>query len=146
MCFSKLIWLTCKNHVQVAKIDAIELGQYELYSSRVKDFELSVTLSNVRSASKASSEDGTSRILNSPHWQSVANFTAAKLKGPQTFKLKYVILPQLLSSSHSTFILCHECLKQGPTFSLPKMLILEITALASSCPQGLQCNALSYSL
>ncbi|KAK9858799.1 hypothetical protein WJX84_003694 [Apatococcus fuscideae] len=73
---------------QVAKIDAIELGQYELYSSRIKDFELSVTLSNVRSASKASSEEGASRILNSPHWQPIANFTAAKLKGMQTFRLR----------------------------------------------------------
>ena len=75
-------------HAQVAKIDAIELGQYELYSSRVREFELSTTLSNVRSTSKASSEEGASRILNSPHWQPVANFTAAKLKGLQIFKLK----------------------------------------------------------
>ena len=76
--------------VQVAKIDAIELGQYELYSSRVKDFELSRTLNNVRSASKTSSDDTSSRILNSPHWQPVANFTAAKVKGTQTFKLRQV--------------------------------------------------------
>ena len=79
-------------HAQVAKIDAIELGQYELYSSRIKDFELSVTLSNIRSASKASSEEGASRILNSPHWQPVANFTAAKLKGMQTFRLRLVVV------------------------------------------------------
>ena len=57
------------------------MSQFELYSSRVKDFQLRARLKHPRS-------DGPdyAKSLDSPNWQLLGNFTAAKAKGTQTFK------------------------------------------------------------
>ena len=70
--------LTTKARLQVAKVDTIELSQDELYSSRVKDFELRGRQTHPRS-------EGTdyARGLNSTQWKLLGHFRAAKMKGTQ---------------------------------------------------------------
>ena len=60
------------------------MSQFELYSSRVKDFSVRARLKHPRS-------DGSdyARSLDSPGWQLLGNFTAAKAKGTQTFKASF---------------------------------------------------------
>ena len=59
----------------------LQVSQFELYSSRIKDFQLRARLKHPRS-------DGPdySKSLDSPAWQLLGSFTAAKAKGTQTFK------------------------------------------------------------
>ncbi len=66
-----------------------QVSQFELYSSRIKDFQLRARLKHPRS-------DGAdyAKSLDSPNWQLLGNFTAAKAKGTQTFKAR-------LGSGHS---------------------------------------------
>ena len=69
---------TTTARLQVAKVDTIELSQDELYSSRVKDFELRGRQTHPRS-------EGTdyTRGLNSTQWKLLGHFRAAKMKGTQ---------------------------------------------------------------
>ena len=59
-----------------------QVSQFELYSSRIKDFQLRARLKHPRS-------DGAdyAKSLDSPNWQLLGNFTAAKAKGTQAFKV-----------------------------------------------------------
>ena len=59
-------------------MDTVELSQDELYSSRVKDFELRGRQTHPRS-------EGTdyTRGLNSTQWKLLGQFHAAKMKGTQ---------------------------------------------------------------
>lgn len=63
---------------QVAKVDALQLSQYELYSSRVKDFEVRGRQSHPR----AQGSDY-SKALNTSGWQLLGKYTAAKTRGSQ---------------------------------------------------------------
>ena len=63
---------------QVAKVDALQLSQFELYSSRVKDFEVRGRQSHPR----AQGSDY-SRTLNVSGWQLLGKYTAAKTRGSQ---------------------------------------------------------------
>ena len=70
--------LTSSARLQVAKVDTIELSQDELYSSRIKDFELRGRQTHPRI-------EGTdyTRGLNSTQWKLLGHFRAAKMKGTQ---------------------------------------------------------------
>lgn len=65
---------------QVAKISRIELAQHELYSSRIKDFEVRGRQSHPRTDNVE-----TSKGLNSTAWRLLGKFTAEKAKGTQDF-------------------------------------------------------------
>ena len=65
---------------QVAKISRIELAQHELYSSRIKDFEVRGRQSHPRTDNVE-----TSKGLNSTAWKLLGKFTAEKAKGTQDF-------------------------------------------------------------
>ncbi|KAA6420457.1 MAG: Galactose-binding isoform 1 [Trebouxia sp. A1-2] len=65
---------------QVAKVDSFQLSQYELYSSRVKDFEV-----RGRQAHPRAQGGEYSKSLNTSGWQLMGKYTAAKMKGSQTF-------------------------------------------------------------
>lgn len=65
---------------QVAKVDSFQLSQYELYSSRVKDFEV-----RGRQAHPRAQGGDYSKSLNTSGWQMMGKYTAAKMKGSQTF-------------------------------------------------------------
>eukprot|EP00891_Asterochloris_glomerata_P001172 jgi/Astpho2/1172/fgenesh1_pg.00021_%23_20_t len=82
---------------QVAKVDTVELSQDELYSSRVKDFELRGRQTHPRS-------EGTdyTRGLNSTQWKLLGQFRAAKMKGTQSFAVEptWVKYLQLRLLSH----------------------------------------------
>ncbi|DBB06647.1 hypothetical protein WJX77_000321 [Trebouxia sp. C0004] len=65
---------------QVAKVDSFQLSQYELYSSRVKDFEV-----RGRQAHPRAQGGEYSKSLNTTGWQLMGKYTAAKIKGSQTF-------------------------------------------------------------
>lgn len=64
-------------------MDTVELSQDELYSSRVKDFELRGRQTHPRS-------EGTdyTRGLNSTQWKLLGQFRAAKMKGTQVCPCK----------------------------------------------------------
>ena len=63
---------------QVAKVDAFQLSQYELYSSRVKDFEVRGRQSHPRGQGS-----DYSKALNTSGWQLLGKYTAAKTRGTQ---------------------------------------------------------------
>ncbi|KAL0056086.1 hypothetical protein WJX82_007604 [Trebouxia sp. C0006] len=65
---------------QVAKVDSFQLSQYELYSSRVKDFEV-----RGRQGHPRAQGGDYSKSLNTTGWQLMGKYTAAKMKGSQTF-------------------------------------------------------------
>ena len=67
---------------RLKKLSDAQVSQFELYSSRIKEFQLRGRLKNPRS-------DGAdyAKSLDSPNWQLLGNFTAAKAKGTQTFKV-----------------------------------------------------------
>ena len=64
--------------MQVAKVDAFQLSQYELYSSRVKEFEVRGRQSHPRAQG-----GDYSKTLNTTGWQLLGKYTAAKVKGTQ---------------------------------------------------------------
>lgn len=69
-----------------------QVSQHELYSSRIKDFEVWGRQKHPRhDAAIGSGEPGKgvdyARSLNSTAWKLVGNFTAAKVKGTQSFKV-----------------------------------------------------------
>lgn len=66
---------------QVAKVSRLELSQFELYSARVREFELLGRQSHPRTEGFGS-EYG--RTLNSTQWKLLGSFTAEKVKGSQT--------------------------------------------------------------
>ena len=66
------------NAVQVAKVDSFQLSQYELYSSRVKEFEV-----RGRQAHPRAQGGEYSKSLNTTGWQLMGKYTAAKMKGSQ---------------------------------------------------------------
>lgn len=68
---------------QVAKISRIELIQHELYSSRIKDFEIRGRQSHPRTDNVE-----TSKGLNSTSWKLLGKFTAEKAKGTQQFNVE----------------------------------------------------------
>ena len=60
----------------------LQISQHELYSSRVKEFELRGRLNHPR-------HDGDyGKNLNGTAWKLLGNFTAQKMKGTQTFKAR----------------------------------------------------------
>ena len=59
-------------------MDAFQLSQYELYSSRVKDFEV-----RGRQAHPRAQGGDYSKSFNSSGWQLVGKYTAVKMKGSQ---------------------------------------------------------------
>lgn len=69
------------------------MSQHELYSSRIKDFEVRGRQKHPRhDAASGGAEPGSKgvdyvRSLNSTAWKLVGNFTAAKVKGTQSFKV-----------------------------------------------------------
>ncbi|KFM28871.1 Uncharacterized protein slp1 [Auxenochlorella protothecoides] len=63
----------------------VELVQNELYSSRVKDFEVYARQSNPRQDAGGDLAAG----LANPLWRMVGNFTAPKTKGLQRFELQH---------------------------------------------------------
>jgi Sad1 / UNC-like C-terminal len=65
---------------QVAKVSRIEIIQHELYSSRIKDFEIRGRQSHPRTDNVE-----TSKGLNSTAWKLLGKFTAEKAKGTQQF-------------------------------------------------------------
>ncbi|KAL6767387.1 hypothetical protein ACKKBF_B35075 [Auxenochlorella protothecoides x Auxenochlorella symbiontica] len=69
----------------VATISVVELVQNELYSSRVKDFEVYARQSNPRQDAGGDLAAG----LANPLWRMVGNFTAPKTKGLQRFELQH---------------------------------------------------------
>ncbi|KAL3139820.1 hypothetical protein ABBQ38_004118 [Trebouxia sp. C0009 RCD-2024] len=76
---------------QVAKVAAFQLSQYELYSSRVKEFEV-----RGRQAHPRAQGGDYTRTLNTTGWTLLGRYTAAKMKGSQVFTvaepvwLKYI--------------------------------------------------------
>ena len=72
------------NAVQVAKVDSFQLSQYELYSSRVKDFEV-----RGRQAHPRAQGGDYSKSLNTSGWQMMGKYTAAKMKGSQVSMPSY---------------------------------------------------------
>ena len=76
-CFA-LLAMPCANAMQVAKVDSFQLSQYELYSSRVKDFEV-----RGRQAHPRAQGGEYSKSLNTSGWQLMGKYTAAKMKGSQ---------------------------------------------------------------
>lgn len=84
--------------MQVAKVDAFQLSQYELYSSRVKGFEV-----RGRQAHPRGQGGDYSKFLNTTGWQLLGRYTAAKTKGSQvsmraTIKLCTCICALIASS------------------------------------------------
>lgn len=65
---------------QVAKVSRMELVQHELYSSRIKQFEVRGRQSHPRTDNVE-----TSKGLDSTSWKSLGTFTAEKAKGTQSF-------------------------------------------------------------
>jgi len=67
------------------------VSQHELYSSRIKEFEVRGRQAHPRHDAGGGGEGGKgvdyARSLNSTSWKLVGNFTAAKVKGAQTFKV-----------------------------------------------------------
>eukprot|EP00887_Chlorella_sp_A99_P002880 scaffold6.g2880.t1 len=70
---------------QVAKLSRVALAQYELYSSRVRDFELRGRQSHPRTDGVGADY---ARGLNSSQWRLLGNFTAEKRKGVQMFAIE----------------------------------------------------------
>jgi hypothetical protein len=68
---------------QVAKVSRIELIQHELYSSRIKEFEIRGRQSHPRTDNVE-----TSKGLNSTSWKLLGKFTAEKAKGTQQFTVE----------------------------------------------------------
>ena len=64
--------------LQVAKVVAFQLSQYELYSSRVKDFEV-----RGRQAHPRAQGGDYAKTLNTTGWPLLGKYTAAKMKGSQ---------------------------------------------------------------
>lgn len=59
-----------------------QVSQYELYSSRVRDFQVRARMSHPRS-------DGDyGKNLESPAWKLLGTFTAQRVKGSQVFKVR----------------------------------------------------------
>lgn len=74
------------------------MSQHELYSSRIKDFEVRGRQKHPRhDAAAAAGEPGKSvdyaRSLNNTAWKLVGSFTAAKVKGTQSFKVSLTQCP-----------------------------------------------------
>lgn len=67
---------------QVAKISRVEIIQHELYSSRIRDFEIRGRQSHPRTDNVE-----TSKGLNSTSWKLLGKFTAEKSKGTQQFNV-----------------------------------------------------------
>lgn len=68
---------------QMAKVSRLELAQYELYSSRVQEFEVRGRQSHPRTDNM-----DTAKGLNSTAWKLLGRFTAEKAKGTQTFAVE----------------------------------------------------------
>lgn len=64
--------------LQVAKVAAFQLSQYEMYSSRVKDFEV-----RGRQAHPRAQGGDYAKTLNTTGWPLLGQYTAAKMKGSQ---------------------------------------------------------------
>ena len=71
---------------QVARVSRIELSQNELYSSRVKEFEVSGRQSHPRTDNVE-----TAKGLNSTSWRLVGRFMAENIKGDQTFNIEHPV-------------------------------------------------------
>lgn len=65
---------------QVAKISRIDIAQYELYSSRLKEFEVRGRQSHPRT-----DDVDTAKGLNSTAWKVLGRWTAERVKGTQEF-------------------------------------------------------------
>ena len=81
-----------------------QVSQHELYSSRIKDFEVRGRQKHPRHDSVAAAGEPNKSIdygrsLNHTAWKLVGNFTAAKVKGTQSFKVSSVscIFRQMIS-------------------------------------------------
>ena len=68
---------------QVAKVSRIEISQYELYSSRIKEFEVRGRQSHPRTDNV-----DTYKGLNSTSWKLLGKFTAERAKGSQFFTVE----------------------------------------------------------
>ncbi|KAK9810439.1 hypothetical protein WJX72_010766 [[Myrmecia] bisecta] len=75
---------TVQQRQPVAKVLVVELSQFELYSSRVKDFVVRGRQSHPRT-------DGVEYgvALNSTSWAVLGSFTASKVKGSQRFQMQH---------------------------------------------------------
>lgn len=71
---------------QVAKVEAFQLSQYELYSSRVKDFEV-----RGRQAHPRAQGGDYAKTFNNTGWPLLGKYTAAKMKGSQVPFLPYFL-------------------------------------------------------
>ena len=84
---------------QVASLDAVELSQHELYSSRVAEFEVLGRASNPRVDAAAGGDLGATLVSGSGGaWETLGSFVGADVRGTQVFPLprtawvKYVAL------------------------------------------------------
>ena len=84
------------NAVQVAKVDSFQLSQYELYSSRVRDFEL-----RGRQGHPRAQGGEYSKTLNTTGWQLMGKYTAAKMKGSQVCMPSYTFWDVIRFTFHS---------------------------------------------
>ena len=78
--------------LQVAKVVAFQLSQYELYSSRVKDFEV-----RGRQAHPRAQGGDYAKTLNTTGWPLLGKYTAAKMKGSQVNVCVDVFFPVALT-------------------------------------------------
>lgn len=67
---------------QVAKVSRIDVAQYELYSSRLKEFEVRGRQSHPRT-----DDVDTAKGLNSTAWKVLGRWTAERVKGTQEFSV-----------------------------------------------------------
>lgn len=73
-----MLFRLCWSIWQVAKVDAFEISQYELYSSRVKEFEVRGRQTHPRGQGS-----DYSKALNTSGWQLLGKYSAAKSRGTQ---------------------------------------------------------------
>lgn len=88
----------CQPVWQVAKVDAFQLSQYELYSSRVKEFEVRGRQTHPRGQGS-----DYSKALNTSGWQLLGRYTAAKSRGTQ------VCLPGITAANAWCNSMCPGC-------------------------------------
>ena len=78
--------------LQVAKVVAFQLSQYELYSSRVKDFEVRGRQTHPRAQGGEYA-----KTLNTTGWPLLGKYTGAKMKGSQVTVCPDVCFPVALT-------------------------------------------------
>lgn len=76
-------------------MEAFQLSQYELYSSRVKDFEV-----RGRQAHPRAQGGDYAKTFNTTGWPLLGKYTAAKMKGSQVPAYTPSCIPVMLSCSH----------------------------------------------